>query len=269
MYHIATKPTRSPGTTMGRTVKPHFRFLLVLCLMVSIVCLCQGLYKVISGDMPATKNVHSSLRDLVADYHIKPVESQDHSTGAADRKMDIIHKKVTIKSEDEVLVTLSKAISGSTSDDKMEDKGTKKNGSETDPKKVASIGKNSSEIKTQEKDTLKRQKCPVLKANMLRIWDLEETYSFYDYCLTKHSAETRLPKNPSTDTIFSLTADLAHLKMVEMTHSKPLEQHRESCKQVEFSNQTLPLTGLVSIPGSGDTWARHLIELITGITCKA
>lgn len=39
---------------------------------------------------------------------------------------------------------------------------------------------------------------------------------------------------------------------------------RDNCTGVTFSRRTLPLTALASIPGAGNTWSRHLIELITG-----
>lgn len=35
-------------------------------------------------------------------------------------------------------------------------------------------------------------------------------------------------------------------------------------KELRLSNVSLPRTGLVSFPGSGNTWARELIQLMTG-----
>ena len=37
-----------------------------------------------------------------------------------------------------------------------------------------------------------------------------------------------------------------------------------NCSSVHFSLTPLPTTVLASYPGSGNTWARHLIQLITG-----
>lgn len=36
------------------------------------------------------------------------------------------------------------------------------------------------------------------------------------------------------------------------------------CPEVQFSVTRRPLTALASFPGSGNTWARHLIEQSTG-----
>ena len=45
-------------------------------------------------------------------------------------------------------------------------------------------------------------------------------------------------------------------------------QHRDNlsnaCTMLRFSSVPLPITALASIPGSGNTWSRHIIELITG-----
>lgn len=37
-----------------------------------------------------------------------------------------------------------------------------------------------------------------------------------------------------------------------------------SCGNVSFSKTVLPVTALVSYPGSGNTWLRHLIQEVTG-----
>ncbi|XP_061163273.1 WSCD family member CG9164-like [Saccostrea echinata] len=37
------------------------------------------------------------------------------------------------------------------------------------------------------------------------------------------------------------------------------------CKTPHFSKQALPLTALVSFPGSGNTWVRHILQQATGI----
>lgn len=41
---------------------------------------------------------------------------------------------------------------------------------------------------------------------------------------------------------------------------------RNGCKirDVKLSEKLLPYTGLVSFPGSGNTWTRHLIQQVTG-----
>jgi len=45
------------------------------------------------------------------------------------------------------------------------------------------------------------------------------------------------------------------------------KSNASSCRQrtVKLSKTPLPITGLVSFPGSGNTWVRHLIQQMTGI----
>ncbi|CAH1780237.1 unnamed protein product [Owenia fusiformis] len=45
---------------------------------------------------------------------------------------------------------------------------------------------------------------------------------------------------------------------------QPTDSNR-TCQPLEFSERLLPMTALYSFPGSGNTWARHLIQQITGI----
>jgi len=37
-----------------------------------------------------------------------------------------------------------------------------------------------------------------------------------------------------------------------------------SCPEIRFSKYPLPVTALASMPGSGNTWMRHLIQMSTG-----
>ena len=37
-----------------------------------------------------------------------------------------------------------------------------------------------------------------------------------------------------------------------------------TCKNLKFSKKKLPITGLASVPGSGNTWIRHLLQQATG-----
>jgi len=48
--------------------------------------------------------------------------------------------------------------------------------------------------------------------------------------------------------------------------SKHGHTHFSACKlrQVKLSKTPLPVTGLISFPGSGNTWVRHLIQQMTG-----
>ena len=39
-----------------------------------------------------------------------------------------------------------------------------------------------------------------------------------------------------------------------------------NCTLVKFPTELLPITALASLPGSGNTWTRHLIQLVTGQT---
>ncbi|CAH1780844.1 unnamed protein product [Owenia fusiformis] len=45
---------------------------------------------------------------------------------------------------------------------------------------------------------------------------------------------------------------------------KPMDSN-STCQPLKFSKRLLPVTALYSIPGSGNTWLRHLIQQITGI----
>ena len=40
--------------------------------------------------------------------------------------------------------------------------------------------------------------------------------------------------------------------------------NRPNCTMIRFPSNHLPVTALASLPGSGNTWTRHLIQLITG-----
>lgn len=51
------------------------------------------------------------------------------------------------------------------------------------------------------------------------------------------------------------------VKLKYMPNLTRFEDH--NCTRAGFSNTALPLTGLISVPGSGNTWTRHIIELTT------
>ncbi|ELU04553.1 hypothetical protein CAPTEDRAFT_207350 [Capitella teleta] len=46
-------------------------------------------------------------------------------------------------------------------------------------------------------------------------------------------------------------------------HRRELVGNRSSCLNVSFSKRDLPSTALASYPGSGNTWTRHIIELLS------
>lgn len=52
-------------------------------------------------------------------------------------------------------------------------------------------------------------------------------------------------------------------KKKEETKKMPAAKPK-SCGNVSFSKIALPVTALVSFPGSGNTWLRHLIQEATG-----
>ena len=55
------------------------------------------------------------------------------------------------------------------------------------------------------------------------------------------------------------------IKRVELKGlPNPRLKGRKNCTERSFSKVPLPVTALASIPGSGNTWSRHLIESITG-----
>ena len=49
-------------------------------------------------------------------------------------------------------------------------------------------------------------------------------------------------------------------------HRRDIMYDRSNCTTVHFPSTSLPVTALASFPGSGNSWTRHLIELITGHT---
>jgi hypothetical protein len=59
----------------------------------------------------------------------------------------------------------------------------------------------------------------------------------------------------------------AKLQNSSTTRIKDSTMGAENCtkKEVSLSQRQLPVTGLVSFPGSGNTWTRHLIQQMTGI----
>ena len=83
--------------------------------------------------------------------------------------------------------------------------------------------------------------------------------SLYDYCRGHPSA---INNNENTTLPFNRT--YIHLTNANLKFRQNIIHRRHNCQEVDFSSENLPLTALVSVPGSGNTWARHLIELITG-----
>ena len=46
--------------------------------------------------------------------------------------------------------------------------------------------------------------------------------------------------------------------------TKNVKKEAGNCREVQFSKSKLPLTYLSSLPGSGNTWVRHLLQQATG-----
>ena len=75
--------------------------------------------------------------------------------------------------------------------------------------------------------------------------------------------------------VFKMSACNCDLKFIfglliftAMCASLKMRQNAKSCENVElleYLNPPGPLTALASIPGSGCTWIRHLIQMATGI----
>jgi hypothetical protein len=58
----------------------------------------------------------------------------------------------------------------------------------------------------------------------------------------------------------------ANRRNINIVNSEGNEKENDNCKwkTVALSQTQLPITGLVSFPGSGNTWTRHLIQQMTG-----
>jgi hypothetical protein len=58
----------------------------------------------------------------------------------------------------------------------------------------------------------------------------------------------------------------AKVQNVNTTPIKNSKTEADNCtkKEVVLSQTNLSITGLVSFPGSGNTWTRHLIQQMTG-----
>ena len=75
---------------------------------------------------------------------------------------------------------------------------------------------------------------------------------------------TALPTNENKTLEPASIQRFDSIERVQFYSRKELQVNRTSCLQRNISQDVLPLTALVSIPGAGSTWTRHLIESITG-----
>lgn len=71
--------------------------------------------------------------------------------------------------------------------------------------------------------------------------------------------------------IFGMLATMMRTVVLRTTETINLEKNQDISKdhcptrEIKLSLKPLPLTGLISFPGSGNTWTRYLIERLTGI----
>ena len=86
-----------------------------------------------------------------------------------------------------------------------------------------------------------------------------DSKSLFDYCKRQASVNT-----DNAETKDSLVEVYEHLKQVPLKYRQSFSTTRKGCTHIGFSKTPLPLTALASIPGAGNTWTRHIIEMITG-----
>ena len=98
-------------------------------------------------------------------------------------------------------------------------------------------------------------------SNLVSLRSSENTSSnFLEYCRRERiKTHGKAADNVPFDELFQ------HLDGVKFKFRKRLHVTRRNCTDIRFSSRSpLPATALASNPGSGNTWTRHLIELITG-----
>ncbi|WAR18232.1 hypothetical protein MAR_000070 [Mya arenaria] len=97
------------------------------------------------------------------------------------------------------------------------------------------------------------------------------TVLVYMFCLNKGLINYGFKYNQLNTTLTLINNDVAEPSAKSDTPTvaqniTKAEYSSTQCKhrQVKLSERRLPLTGLLSFPGSGNTWTRHLIQQMTG-----
>ena len=87
-------------------------------------------------------------------------------------------------------------------------------------------------------------------------------------CIAQGQRTGKLPAVMANATVVFENANISNafdqLNQTVLKYRRKINTSRDSCTEVGFSKEKLPFTALASIPGSGNTWTRHLIQLITG-----
>lgn len=109
-----------------------------------------------------------------------------------------------------------------------------------------------SSIKTHFKYFKSKQTLPVLP-------QINSTSDTFNFIYAERSRELKLKAE------CNLTNHL-HIKDFKRKEEtlKMAAGKQKSCGNVNFSKTVFPITALVSFPGSGNTWLRHLIQEATG-----
>ena len=91
------------------------------------------------------------------------------------------------------------------------------------------------------------------------------------YSETNSSERKQKILDKNRNSVYSQRSSIAITKQGTKGHhtasnaSHYLQINRSSCVPLHYSRTDLPLVLLVSFPGSGNTWTRHLIQQATGI----
>ncbi|KAL4237959.1 hypothetical protein ACF0H5_002669 [Mactra antiquata] len=84
-------------------------------------------------------------------------------------------------------------------------------------------------------------------------------WGFGETCIPPISKGTRW-STPTAVKAETVNANVASVQTI------PVEKVEKcTAKTIHLSTKSLPITGLVSFPGSGNTWSRHLIQQISGL----
>ena len=103
---------------------------------------------------------------------------------------------------------------------------------------------------------------PISVAPILQLFTAQDGNAFS--FLNKHR-KTTIATNYSQIIIVNPNMADSSVQNHAFKHRRDVQRKRKSCMDpVTFATFDLPSTALASFPGSGNTWVRHLLELITG-----
>lgn len=81
---------------------------------------------------------------------------------------------------------------------------------------------------------------------------------------TKYVNKTLNIKSTMKNTLYSVAGNGSTSKLKAMNALSDAATVNCTPRAIHLSSKVLPVTGLVSFPGSGNTWTRHLIQQMTG-----